>query len=467
MLGRYFVPLSECVRRFYMKKSTLRNLVFALICCPLLLLSQGFVLPEGQKSQKINFQLINNLIVLPVEVNGVELSFILDSGVNKPILFNLTNLDSVQLNQVSEITIKGLGEGNPIDALSSENNLFRLKKIRNTHQKVYVVLDKDINFSTTLGIPVHGIIGFDLFRNFVVEINYAKQFIRFHDPLGYKGPKNKKYETLPLTIHDSKAYVEGEVLLDNDQEVPVKLLVDTGSSDAIWLFQNPDKGIGLPERNYDDFLGKGLNGNIFGKRTKVHRLKLGSFVLENAKAAFPDMNSFSAIKDLGDRNGSVGAAVLKRFNIIFDYQGGAVSIKKNVHFSSPFQFNMSGIALQHNGLRYIAERIADSRGVVRNDKDTFGNVQILVGNQTRLSLVPEIIVSGIRSGSPAAEAGLKEGDVILAVNGKRVHRYKLQEILHMLNEQEGKKVRVLIERYNKDLLFSFVLEDAFGDKKTP
>lgn len=437
--------------------------ILVMLICPLWVIAQGFSLPQGQKSQKVQFELINNLIVIPVEVNGAQLSFILDSGVSKPILFNLSELDSVQLNQVSEISIKGLGEGEPIDALASENNLFKLKKISNHNQKVYVVLDKDINFSTSIGIPVHGIIGFDLFRNFVVEINYGRQFIKFHDPLTYVHRDKKNMETLPLIVNDTKAYVEGEVLLENDEEIPVKLLVDTGSSDAIWLFHNPDLGIGVPERHYEEFLGKGLNGNIFGKRTKVHRLKLGSFILENAKAAFPDMKSFSAVKNLGDRNGSLGAAILKRFNVIFNYPDGKISLRKNGYFYSPFQFDMSGIALQHNGLRYIAERITDSRGVVRDDESTFGNVQILVENQTRLSLVPEIIVSGIRSGSPAAEAGLREGDVILAVNGKSVFRYKLQEILHMLNESEGKRIKVLIERFNKDLLFSFVLRDAFNE----
>jgi C-terminal processing protease CtpA/Prc len=53
----------------------------------------------------------------------------------------------------------------------------------------------------------------------------------------------------------------------------------------------------------------------------------------------------------------------------------------------------------------------------------------------------------------------------LAVNGKRVDHYKLQEILSMINQKEGKKVRLLIERYNKDLLFSFVVEDIFKSKK--
>lgn len=90
-----------------------------------------------------------------------------------------------------------------------------------------------------------------------------------------------------------------------------------------------------------------------------------------------------------------------------------------------------------------------------------GDVQILLEGATRLSLVPEIVVSGIRAGSPAHYAGLQEGDVILAVNGKRIHRYKIQQILEMLNNKEGKKVKVLVERSNNNLLFSLVLKDLF------
>ncbi len=56
-----------------------------------------FNLP-GKKQDKIKFELINNLIVLPIEINGVELSFLLDTGVSKPILFNITNTDSLQMN---------------------------------------------------------------------------------------------------------------------------------------------------------------------------------------------------------------------------------------------------------------------------------------------------------------------------------------------------------------------------------
>lgn len=429
---------------------------------PVLVSAQGFKLPKDQEYQKINFELINNLIIIPLEINGAQLTFVLDSGVSKPILFNLSDQDSVQINNVSEVTIRGLGDGEPMKALSSKGNAFKLGKAKNYNQDLYVVLDKDINFSTSLGIPVHGILGYDLFRDFVVEINYTAQNIKLHNPSLYKHPKkSRKSQTLPIYVERKKAYVDGTVLMKDEENVPVKLLVDTGSSDALWLFHEPEKGLEIPEKNYEDYLGRGLSGDIFGKRTKVSGIKIGDFELKDAKAAFPYRESFGYIKNLGDRNGSVGGEILKRFNLVFDYAGGKVTLKKNGNFRAPFQYNLAGIELQHNGLRYIAESIADFTGIVRDDSSNFGNVQILLENKTRLSLVPEIIVSGIRAGSPAAEAGLQEGDVILAVNGKRIHRYKLQEVLKLLNEREGKRIRVLIERYNTDLHFSFVLKKVF------
>lgn len=434
-----------------------------LLAAPLIMLAQGYGLPNGQRFEKIKFELINNLVIVPVEINGTELTFILDSGVSKPILFNLSESDSVPINNVTEVTIRGLGDGEPMKALSSKGNVFKLGEARNFSQDLYVVLDRDINLSTSLGIPVHGIMGYDLFRDFVVEVNYGAKTVKLHNPELYKYRNKKSSQTIPLSVENRKAYLEGTVLMRDTANIPVKLLVDTGSSDALWLFHQPEKGLDIPEKNYEDHLGRGLSGDIFGKRSKIGGIRIGDFELKDAKVAFPYRESFGDIENLGDRNGSVGGEVLKRFNMVFDYARGKLTLKKNGNFKDPFQYNLAGIELQHNGLRYIAESIADKNGIVKNDNSNFGDVQILLENKTRLSLVPEIIVSGIRAGSPAAEAGLQEGDVILAVNGKSIFRYKLQEILKMLNEKEGKRVRVLIERYNRDLLFSFVLKKVFDD----
>ena len=427
--------------------------------------AQHFHISNKKKFEKIHFELVNNLMVVPVELNDAKLTFILDTGVSSPILFNLTEQDSVQINNVSEIMIRGLGEGDPIQALKSTGNTVKIGNAKSFNLPLYVVLDKDINFSTSLGIPIHGIIGYDLFKDFVVEVNYSRGFLKLYNPETYNYKPSKKIETLPLEIKKKRAYVDAFITKEDDSEIPTKLLVDTGSSDALWLFQDMEKGLEVPDANYEDYLGKGLSGNIYGKRTKLKGIRIGSYYLSEAKAAFPFREAFEAVQNLGDRNGSLGGEVLKRFNIIFDYPNGKISLAKNGKFNNPFQYNLAGIELQHNGLRYLARKLADANGIVRNSERKFGNVQILLENRTRLSLVPEIVVSGIRAGSPAANAGLKEGDVILAVNGKQVHNFKLQEVLQMLNQRKGKKVRVQIERYNRDLLFTFVLKDVFDTKK--
>lgn len=427
------------------------------------LYAQQFRLPESERSSpKIRFELVNNLMVVPLEVNGTRLSFILDSGVGKPILFNLADQDSIELHNVRKLTIQGLGSGEPIEALSSVGNTFRLASLVNPNQQVYVVLDKDLNFSPALGMPIHGIIGYDLFRDYVVEINYGRRFIRFHDPDTYKPRKGKGTQTLPLDVERKKAFLEGSVVVrDGQRVIPVRLLMDTGSSDAVWLFPDAEEGLKIPEKHYDDYLGKGLSGTIYGKRTKISQLRLGDFVLTDTKAAFPDLESLQGIGDLGERDGSLGGELLKRFNMVINYPAGEITLSKSSHFNDPFLFNRAGIELEHAGMRYIAERIADSRGVVMESDDPFGNVQILLEGQTRLSLVPEIVVSAIRAGSPAHEVGLREGDVILAVNGKSVHKFKLQEVMSMINDKKGKRVKLLIERFNRDLLFSFVLREVF------
>ncbi|MEX0312968.1 MAG: retropepsin-like aspartic protease, partial [Allomuricauda sp.] len=124
-------------------KKNLHFFAILFVALPFFVSAQTYKLPKDQKFQKIKFELVNNLMIIPVEVNGSDLKFVLDSGVSRPILFNLSDTDSIQINNVSEVTINGLGDGEPIKALSSMGNSFKLGKARNYNQGLYVVLDKE------------------------------------------------------------------------------------------------------------------------------------------------------------------------------------------------------------------------------------------------------------------------------------------------------------------------------------
>ena len=74
-----------------------------------------------------SFSLVNNMIVISAEVNGKRLSFLLDTGIKTTMLFNLKVVDSVELRNVEVIKLRGLGEGNSINAMKSHGNYFKFK----------------------------------------------------------------------------------------------------------------------------------------------------------------------------------------------------------------------------------------------------------------------------------------------------------------------------------------------------
>ena len=414
-----------------------------------------FNLPRSN-SDKIKFQLIDNLIIIPVKVNGVELSFLLDSGVSKPILFNITNIDTLQVNNVETVYLRGLGGGEPVEALKSQNNLFKVGNAINIDQDIFVVFDNSINFTPRLGVPVHGIIGFDLFRDFTVEINYSKRYIKLNKPEAFVYKKCDKCEQLNLSFYNNKPYINGAVKI-GQKNIPVKLLIDTGSSDALWLFEEDSLGImPIDHKYFDDFLGKGLSGSVYGKRSKVKSFNLKSFYLKDVNVAFPDSTSISYAKRHEDRNGSISGEILKRFNMVVDYKNAKITLKKNNKFKSPFHYNKSGIILEQDGFQIIKEKqtVIPERSTESRESNT-----IYVDTKFSYSLKPAYKIAELRLDSPAIRAGLMLGDIIIKINGRGTYTMKLQELVEMFCGENDKLIKLEIERGGIPMRFAFKLED--------
>ena len=423
-----------------------------------------FDLP-GRQKDKIRFELINNLIVLPVEINGVKLSFLLDTGVSKPILFNIINTDSLQMKNVETLFLRGLGGGEAVRAIRSKKNLLRIGNAVNVNQDLFVVYDKDINFTPKLGIPIHGIIGHNIFKDFIVEINYKSKVIVLNKRESYTYKPCKKCETFNLSFHNNKPYIQGGVKLE-DSIHTVKLLIDTGSSDALWLFENKDLGIIASGNNYfRDFLGRGLSGNVYGKRTKISSFKLKSFVFNEVTVAFPDSSSIHYAKKIENRNGSLSAEILRRFTLIFDYKNAKVTLKKNNSFKDAFRYNGSGLVVEQQGFRVVEEEVK-SQNFDNYGRSNQDNIVVSLRKTYRTSLKPAYTIIEVRNHSPAEEAGLLNGDIILVINGKKAHELKLQDVVHYFRDKVGKTIRLKIERGNQILSVEFQLEDVFK-KRTP
>ena len=423
-------------------------------------LAQGRFVLQDDSQDRINFKLINNLIVIPVEVNGVKLSFLLDTGVSKPIIFNFLNIsEALQINQTEKIYLRGLGEGESVEALRSSGNIFKIGDAININQDLYAIFDPTMNFAPRLGVPVHGIIGYDFFKDFIVEVNYSKKNIKFHNRETYEYKDCKSCETLGLEFYNNKPYLISSVSFNGSEDLPIKLLIDSGGSDALWLFEDEEKNIKIPENSFADFLGKGLSGSVYGQRSQVKNYKIGKFKLRNVNAAFPDSISISYAKKIKDRSGSIAGNLLKRFNIIFDYGNAKITFKKNKYYGEPFYYNRSGITLEHNGVRVVKEvdRGATIQGYKTNSEGATSYSTAFAGSYT-YSLAPSFTIVELRENSPAKRAGIEIGDIILNINGRYAHNYSLQELMQMFFDEEGKKIRLLIDRKGVQMTYYFRLE---------
>lgn len=419
--------------------------------------SQGAFRLIQKDRTKIKFQLIDNLIIIPVEINGKPLSFLLDTGVSRPILFNIVDSsDSLKLRNVESIYLRGLGDEGYVVALKSKNNRFKIGSALNINQDVYIISDASINFTPRLGIAVHGIIGYDVFKDFIVEINYGSKFIRLNNPETFKYKKCKKCETVDLTLVNNKPFIDATVGV-NGKNVPVKLLMDSGGSDALWLFENDSLGL-VPENDtyFIDFLGKGLSGSVHGKRSKLDEFSINGFHLKNINVAYPDSAAVSFAKKFKERSGSMAGELLKRFNIIMDYGNAKVTFKKNRHFKEAFNYNKSGIILEQDGVRVVKER--DNNTPFKNDESEVDQSRLAVIEAYRFALKPVFRIVELRPDSPAQKAGLKFGDIILSINNKEVHNLKMQEVNSIFRDEEGKLIKLKIDRDGVIMSFHFKLE---------
>lgn len=406
------------------------------------------------KKAVIPFQFINNLIFIPINVNGAELTFLLDTGVSETILFSLENKE-LKLSNVEKVKFSGLGGSVSIDGLKSERNIGKIgNEIVNTSMALYIIIDEEFNISPHVGIPVNGVIGYHFFKDHPIYIDYNSKKITVYENTDVLKKKIKRFEAFPITIEKYKPYLYGGVEMTSEKK-DSKLLIDLGNSDAIWLFPALIKNFVYNRPNIDDFLGRGFNGDIYGKRSRIHNFYLGKFKFEKPLTAMPDEFSIQHVNLVENRKGSIGGEIMRRFTVVFDYANKKLYLKKNRYFDDPFHFNMSGLDFKQDGLEWQEDRVkieTRKSATVTTEvyKDAF---------QYKFSLKPIFSIAGVRKDSPAYQAGLQKNDRILSINGERTADMTLEKIVELMKSNEGRNITMIIQRKDQKLTLRFALED--------
>lgn len=411
---------------------------------------------KDAKKIVIPFKLINNLIFIPITVNGAELTFMLDTGVAETTIFSLENKE-LKLSPLEKMKFSGLGGSASIEGFKSDHNIGKIgEHFVNTSFTLFIILDQDFNISSHVGIPVNGIIGYHFFKNYPVAIDYSSKKITVYNNDDLFKKRIKKFDELPISIERNKPYIFADVEMTNEKKNS-KLLIDMGNSDAIWLFPILIKNFVYNRPNIDDYLGRGFNGDIFGKRSRIHNFYLGDFKFEKPLTAMPDEFSIQHVNLVVERKGSIGGDILRRFTTVFDYKNQKLYLRKNKNYNDPFHFNMSGLDFQQDGLQWEKDLV----NLESKNRESNSAESTVISNtlQYKFVLKPFFSIAGVRKDSPSDKAGLKKGDQLISINGRKTADMTLQKIMEMMKSDEGKTINMVIMRKNQELRLSFILED--------
>ncbi len=384
----------------------------------------GFKLPDNVNRVNIPFESYNNLVVIPVILNGVlPLKFVLDTGVRTTILTEKAFSDILNLNYEKHIIVRGVGGEKLVDAYITNGVSLELPGMKGEGHTM-LVLEKDhIELSNYLGTQVHGVFGYEIFSRFIVKIDHTKKVLSLIKPEKFK--KRRKFKAMPITIEDTKPYITAEVTQRNGNKSTMKLMIDTGASHGLLLEPASDTSVVIPKKIIVSNIGRGIGGDLIGKIGRVNKLTFGDFEFEEIIATYPDPNAYMDSIKMGMtfRHGTLGGEVLSRFTTIFDYSSETLYLKKNAAYKKTFEYNMSGLVIKATGSRLTRFKIEE-----------------------------------VRKDSSADKIGIQSGDYVLSVNSNRVESLSLQQVIGMFNSRPNKSLRVELERDGKRIFKKFRLE---------
>lgn len=397
----------------------MRRLLYStllLIACSRSFSQEEFVEPSKFLTKFSFTQMTGGVIILQGQFDTFKdtLNFILDTG-SGGISLDSATADYFGLKGTpSNRTIRGIAGIRNVSFLN--NRTLHLSGLAidslNFHINDYSIL------TAVYGEKIDGIIGYSVFSRYIIKIDYDSAKVEFWTRGLYKYPRGG-YLLKPVinTIPVQQLRVKDE------RTINARFLYDMGAGLNMMLstdFLN-DSALLSKKRKLYTKEAEGLGGKIDMAMTVIKEVKLGPYKFRNVPIyVFNDTFNITSYPFLG---GLIGNDILRRFNVVLNYDRRDIYLVPNSHFNEQFDYSYTGIELYY--------------------------------------IDGKIIIGDVAKGSPAEKAGLLEGDVVVAVNknfSQNLQQYKAAI------QTTGDRLQLVIQRNGELVQFSFKVKSIL--KKT-
>jgi hypothetical protein len=269
------------------------------------------------KAIVVPFEFHNNHIYLKTKVNGQgPFYFLFDSGAGT----SGSTIDA-SLAESLNLPVKGFINSSMIGGSQriayTEDVNFSFNGLNFNEKKVAFIPLKEQEKEE--GHQIDGLFGYSLIKNYVIEINYRRRIITFHNHEEYKKPKNAEIIRL-LDINENKVpVIQGEILTADQRKLDLMITVDTGYDRNFLLGRKFVEENNLQAdviSSETASAGKGLGGKTLLRKGKVKALRIGNVESKNPDAIF----AFDEEGQFAGESGYIGGKFLKKYKLVLNYK---------------------------------------------------------------------------------------------------------------------------------------------------
>jgi hypothetical protein len=354
-------------------------------------------LPPGRAAVSVKFRLTeDNRVLVPISIGGKALEAEFDSGGG--FILQPAMVQALGLNAEGHVSEGGGGEGR------TQAGYGRVPVLAIGDATISGLTFHSFAFAPTA--PARALIGQEVLQRFTVELDFDRDVMTLIEPGAYTPPLHAA--VIPFHFQDNQPEVKGA--LDG---IAGLFTIDTGDTGSLLVLAPFARRYGLIERYDADipYAGHAV-GATKGVLARKRVTRVDFFGADGRPAIYAEEPVTRLSRQTGgfdaNRNVSanIGLGILRKFNLTFDYSN-------------------QRIVFVPNGMYH--------------DRDVFNNAGLRLKPQGSAWAVQTVYATG-----PADKAGIKEGDVISAIDGQGPDVLDADAVLRKFKALPGVRVTLRV-----------------------